>query len=613
MDDNDDLDMFTSTPQAQRNDSHRPVEDTHTRSQASQFDDRRKVIKLCSILDGNRHDPLACSLRAVNLSQRPVYQCISYVWGDPNDQETMQLDGKSVPAPSSLVALLLRLRGSTAASDLWVDTLCIDQENHDEKKEQVALMGEIYANAENVIVWLGDTVPGEDHEGREEPEIQDAMTKLAEDAHFHDLPFIDNCRSRRCPSASGRGAGSCWTWPQTLALWMRWFDVSWFERAWTVQEILLARSAVLMLGSQTVSWEIVSRAWVNLGRHMRDCCTECIYNLRGRDSSHVHRMIDRIVDPAIFREKLERGQHLIDPLPHFSWKKSSYEIDKLYGFRGLQNGAQPTPVVPDYDISLQELYYRFARASISTQGWLVPLCSEPRHEKEGLPSWVPDWSLKPNGPALYRTERFQWSFTYNAAKGFPGFPQVDGRVLEVNGVRFDHIVWTSSVYTRIKQFSDRFELLRDWQDLVHPEDVASRPYPASGTRQEAFWRTMFADRYYYDEEKPSIVTAADIHDLQDFVSKTARDLVEFGADAVVGLNEAMTSHIIAVVERRLFITSKGYIGLCPAASKIGDEIFVLGSCPAPVVLRSTHADGGGAGHVSMGHCFVHMELCMERL
>ncbi|KAH9821452.1 HET-domain-containing protein [Teratosphaeria destructans] len=262
-----------------------------------------------------------------------------------------------------------------------------------------------------------------------------------------------------------------------------------------------------------------------------------------------------------------------------------------------------------YDISVQDLYYRFARDLIFTQGWVVLLCLEPRHEKEGLPSWVPDWSLKPNSPALYRIERFQWSFAYNAAEGFPGFPQVD---LEVTGMHFDHIIWTSSIYTGVKQFSDRLDLLRDWQDLIHPEDVASRPYPAGGTRQDAFWRTMFADRYY-DKEEPRIVTAADIKDLQDFVSETARDFVEFGADAVIGLNEAMTSHIIAVVERRLFVTSKGYIGLCPEASRIGDEVFVLGSCPAPVVLRSTHAEGGSAGHVSMGHCFVHGIMYGEAL
>jgi len=73
------------------------------------------------------------------------------------------------------------------------------------------------------------------------------------------------------------------------------------------------------------------------------------------------------------------------------------------------------------------------------------------------------------------------------------------------------------------------------------------------------------------------------------------------------IEPAMVSHLIAVVNRMLFITAKGYIGLGPDAMRPGDEVAVLGGCPAPVILRPWSAGVGDTDvfYKVLDHCYVH--------
>ena len=68
----------------------------------------------------------------------------------------------------------------------------------------------------------------------------------------------------------------------------------------------------------------------------------------------------------------------------------------------------------------------------------------------------------------------------------------------------------------------------------------------------------------------------------------------------------MNSHVMAVLGRKLFRTSNGWIGVCPKAAQVGDEVFVLGNCPAPVVLRKADdPDVAVQVYRTLGHCYVH--------
>lgn len=83
------------------------------------------------------------------------YEALSYVWGCSNKHYWISVDGCDLAVTENLHAALSSLRGSFLDRMLWVDAICINQEDEDEKGQQVQFMAKIYAKASRVIVWLG--------------------------------------------------------------------------------------------------------------------------------------------------------------------------------------------------------------------------------------------------------------------------------------------------------------------------------------------------------------------------------------------------------------------------------------------------------------------------
>lgn len=80
---------------------------------------------------------------------------ISYAWGDARNTKRVELDGSLIPVAVSLYGALEALRQKAESVLVWVDVLCIDQQNRDERTRQVRLMTNIYSTAEFVAIWLG--------------------------------------------------------------------------------------------------------------------------------------------------------------------------------------------------------------------------------------------------------------------------------------------------------------------------------------------------------------------------------------------------------------------------------------------------------------------------
>jgi hypothetical protein len=106
--------------------------------------------------------PLHCELCNYSL-QRPslrthMYEALSYVWGDPNKTLPIRVGKNQFQVTLNLHAALLRLRDHSFERIIWVDAICIDQSNNEERRQQVQLMAKVYSNAHCVIVWLGEQV-----------------------------------------------------------------------------------------------------------------------------------------------------------------------------------------------------------------------------------------------------------------------------------------------------------------------------------------------------------------------------------------------------------------------------------------------------------------------
>src|ERR1700712_2257370 len=99
---------------------------------------------------------VSCHLSICSLLERPKYRALSYVWGDPKVTETILVNGQNFAATTNLASALRSARDHVLDDGgiLWVDAICINQNDLDEKSHQVQLMGDIYRQASIVLSWL---------------------------------------------------------------------------------------------------------------------------------------------------------------------------------------------------------------------------------------------------------------------------------------------------------------------------------------------------------------------------------------------------------------------------------------------------------------------------
>ncbi|KAI8711317.1 HET domain-containing protein [Fusarium sp. LHS14.1] len=122
-------------------------------------------IRLLTLHPASQADSkLFCTLSHASLiAETPAYEALSYVWGKPNLSASILLDDVNVQVTPSLVSILSALRLDKQARVLWIDALCINQSNVQERSQQVSLMRKIYSCCRQDIAWLGE-LPDNDPE-----------------------------------------------------------------------------------------------------------------------------------------------------------------------------------------------------------------------------------------------------------------------------------------------------------------------------------------------------------------------------------------------------------------------------------------------------------------
>lgn len=112
-------------------------------------------VRVLDLVAGKDGEVLSGTISSTSLTDSGVYEALSYAWGEANFSETICIDGVNLPITTSLSAALLQLRKPDANRRLWIDMVCINQEDKEEKATQILLMSEIFANASRVLCWLG--------------------------------------------------------------------------------------------------------------------------------------------------------------------------------------------------------------------------------------------------------------------------------------------------------------------------------------------------------------------------------------------------------------------------------------------------------------------------
>ncbi|KAH7080429.1 heterokaryon incompatibility protein-domain-containing protein [Paraphoma chrysanthemicola] len=134
-----------------------------SRTVSALYDDLRvasrcfRLVRVHALAETATEDaPIRCQVYVANLDASPTYTTLSYVWGTySSPPDHVLCNDISVPITSNCHSALRHLRTINGSFDVWIDAICINQEDQEEKHQQIGLMGDIYSQSSQTFIWLG--------------------------------------------------------------------------------------------------------------------------------------------------------------------------------------------------------------------------------------------------------------------------------------------------------------------------------------------------------------------------------------------------------------------------------------------------------------------------
>ncbi|KAE8151467.1 heterokaryon incompatibility protein-domain-containing protein [Aspergillus avenaceus] len=312
-----------------------------------------RMIRLLPNKD--RSAPIQCELFDYDLSEvdgeMHLYQALSYVWGSELKPESIILNGCTFHVTKNLHTALLYLRNRQLERMLWVDAICINQDEGDEgaeKTKQIPLMRAIYAQAQHVIVWLGEATENGD-------KALETIRRLGEGQDLTNYIF-------KVPDDDDAYLGL--------------LNRDWFNHIWVLQEVGVARSVYLMCGSVYINGHVFCEGLKRI---------EIPSNLLSRVGPVAY-----LIRNALYRPKYKLGSRgsisIAELVGMYQNHRATKQHDKLYALLSLSTDPiaatlQPNYSIPWKEVSTQLLNYMFPECSVESdraetavikgKGWIL--------------------------------------------------------------------------------------------------------------------------------------------------------------------------------------------------------------------------------------------------
>lgn len=358
-------------------------------------------------------DQIYGSLSVVSLKSNPVYKALSYTWGDSRDIVSIDINGYQIDVTRNLKDALKRLRSIDTKHLVWIDALCINQRDGQERTYQVQLMREIYQTAFEVVVHLGNpdvhehpsstrwprlTSTGErssivgvqewTRDERDVPRIEgvlqialeyadkfprppqgfevDALAFclirwLAGDVHLETIPLLKNRHVLdECIGVLRDMNAKPWVhYPQMRRLRRLILTYSQWNRMWTLQETVLPSNVTVVFGQHSSPLYMFIEAAIHLKKHASSCChAVLILSESQRDvfDKFMRTLIALHESRELWRTNTDH-MRLTILLPQHCRKNATDPRDSIYGLLGLARGwGDSEPIKPRYDIVPKRLF-----------------------------------------------------------------------------------------------------------------------------------------------------------------------------------------------------------------------------------------------------------------
>lgn len=404
--------------------------------------DERDYDNVLTAANGNRAQFGGLHAQHAN-SNIPSYEAVSYSWGDGKAERQIELNGCSFDVTDNLYTALVHLRHIDRSRMLWIDAICLNQDDITEKQHQVPIMYLIYAQATRVIVWLGsesqDSVlamerisylhstvqPGREHE-------------ISDTNHFTEWPI--NLFSRTPLNHEEVDAA--------FAIY-RLLSRPWFRRAWIVQEVSFAREALVYCGASSILWTQLTVAIhiVRTNHELLMALTDIAARGLQEDghdrtswpSDAMNNALSLLYDrDRVRRERPEQTQSLATEL---SWcmginkgRLCQKPHDRTFSVLGIAGKDFRDQFQTDYNKSIDDHNREVVRHFYQVTG-SIDLMLHAQHNAWRLSgsSWAPEWAMPERAAVFHQNQQ--------ASHGLLPVTQIDDIVFAPNS----HLLHIKSV------------------------------------------------------------------------------------------------------------------------------------------------------------------------
>ena len=552
-------------------------------------------------------DPVMLELAHTSLAEAPAYTALSYTWGKQQCSQPITVEGSILPVTQNLHDALGRLLENVIRSGhyLWVDAICINQGDMEERSVQVRYMKEIYEQAHKIYVWLG--WPSDREHAYLAVEKMRRFNSILHDAIK--AQKNDPIAALTTISGDNKEIYDEDQKSETYKAWLGIIDlcnVPWWHRAWVFQEASVPEGedkVFFFYGYNCVTWNWIAAA-VAVAVHLGQI---------QQINTNIGHLTPAQTLLFFFLEREKAPQYFLDLLQAFRQSQSTDPRDKVYAPLVLAQDASPSTVPTDYRKPVVEVYTDVVRWCFTIEGHeldflgYVVRCAgqypDFTHEHVSeLPSWVPDWTFRISITPLARTltstanrpDSALDEYLYHASKNLTLQAHIDEKRLYIHG----------SCIGSITQLSSTVEdpacglIVKDWLPIGLR---ATDTYPSTGQPLHAALSvTLVADAAFDIADNPSRGNA------MDWILYTQRPDRLTGQEN--GRKDRMTvAFNRATIGRRLCLTDNGYIGLVPASTEVGDKVAVLYGGAVLYILR--HAVEQDSSEIESGFANCSTNIC----
>lgn len=576
--------------------------------------------------------PIVGRLHVMSLKEPPKYTALSYVWGQEPDIHRIQVNNKNMKVRPNIFQALQRLAARarndrhSSSQYLWIDSLCINQEDLSEKNVQVTQMANIYQRAENVILWLGE---------------EDFASNSA-------ISFIEQVVALHVTFTG--------TWWESYALTAlsQLLGRPWFRRRWIIQEAAFSRQTLVLCGGQSIQLETVAEALDLLRARLNtafasnaNLASHAYPALYDSPATRILALVNNVFKPldTNISTTIERRLSLEQLVDLSTFCEASDQRDTVFALLSLAkeqdvlSKQHPTySLMPNYEMRLMDVFIGFVLHCCNISESLDIICRpwapepasiissdqkslEDRQFLSNLPSWIVSKNRLPFGdPSAKTTQRMHGrnlvgspiSLVYDAHLGTkpsitPGYTsdtsQIYNGSLLVRGLKIGEIERRSVRMANavipaesLKMFgveNNSWDRLSVWRILCADHDPECLEYDSRFRRAKLNPQTtqliqdvIQTDNMYGEPEHLFRRRQSDPEISMDIEELLKSKDLSLDAKHLLTIVRDVVWNRCTFRARLLDASGSSAFGLAPSEARLGDMICILYGCSVPVVLRS---------------------------